>query len=381
MERRRTAYPSNCLLFLFQAAKLTQRNHRTFDQQTAKRLTEFRTIKLAVAEISQGRMVWEYFDYVGDGDVVDAKLLTWEDIDKQVEVMESQAEDRDEEQSNEDDAIHTGGTELRLAVNKEQNNRRYFKVLGRSNYKDSTVWETQVVNFLHDLQDLVLPYIPSHHLPVFTEHKRNSVTFRGHPNYSGSGKWNDWAIFDWGEEGEIPCRIWCFVKLFSMPKGRSRLQFGGIDLTDGVFVVVETAQYVEDQREKDLSDILIPITMLTKSITNGKVSGRMFYLADTNAIVDPCCVIPDEGGEVNAFFQVKNRTKWSQMFQDWVNRPHREDDEVLESDTEDEEEEYDDDDEEELDVDQDDVDEDEEEEVTDDEEDEHPDSSDEDTEE
>ena len=107
----------------------------------------------------------------------------------------------------------------------------------------------------------------------------------------------------------------------------------------------------------------------------------MFYLADTNAIVDPCCVIPDEGGEVNAFFQVKNRTKWSQMFQDWVNRPHREDDEVLESDTEDEEEEYDDDDEEELDVDQDDVDEDEEEEVTDDEEDEHPDSSDEDTEE
>ena len=130
MERRCTAYPSNCPLFLFQAAKLTQRNHRTFDQQTAKRLTEFRTIKLAVAEIYQGRMVWEYFDYVGDGDVVDAKLLTWEDINKQVEVMESQAEDRDEEQSNEDDDIHTGGTELHLAVNEEKNNQRYFKVLG-----------------------------------------------------------------------------------------------------------------------------------------------------------------------------------------------------------------------------------------------------------
>ena len=76
--------------------------------------------------------------------------------------------------------------------------------------------------------------------------------------------------------------------------------------------------------------------MNTKGKVNGKVVGREYYLADTNAIVDPCCVIADCGGEPDAFFLVRNRTEWSEMFLDWLQRPHREDDEEVGSATKEE---------------------------------------------
>ena len=55
------------------------------------------------------------------------------------------------------------------------------------------------------------------------------------------------------------------------------------------------------------------------------VKRRKFYLADTDAFVEPCCVIPDIGGPPNRYFMVHSRTKWPKMFSQWVDRPHSED--------------------------------------------------------
>jgi len=52
---------------------------------------------------------------------------------------------------------------------------------------------------------------------------------------------------------------------------------------------------------------------------------RKFYLADTEALVGPCIVIPDIGGDPNEYFQVKPRTEWAQEFLCWLRRPHQDD--------------------------------------------------------
>ena len=49
---------------------------------------------------------------------------------------------------------------------------------------------------------------------------------------------------------------------------------------------------------------------------------RQYYLADTEAIVEPCCVIPDIGGPINRYFLVHSRTKWAASFTKWIEEPH-----------------------------------------------------------
>jgi hypothetical protein len=55
---------------------------------------------------------------------------------------------------------------------------------------------------------------------------------------------------------------------------------------------------------------------------DGYLSGRTFYLADVEAFEGPCIVIPDIGGPPNAYFQVKNRSGWSNLFVEWLRQPH-----------------------------------------------------------
>ena len=81
-------------------------------------------------------------------------------------------------------------------------------------------------------------------LVVYTEHKRGDSIFRGHPNYNGTGYWRDWALVDWGaDEGVVPVHIWCFLQLPAMPKGRDRMEFGGIYLQEGTYAVVPPRQW------------------------------------------------------------------------------------------------------------------------------------------
>lgn len=100
-----------------------------------------------------------------------------------------------------------------------------------------------------------------------------------------------------------------------MPTGNQRLQFGGITLQDGVFAMVEVGQYTQDENRPLQSDLFVPLTVEVQGFdADGEVSGRKFYLANTEAIVGPCAVVPNIGGEKNAYFQVKPRQEWSKLF-------------------------------------------------------------------
>jgi hypothetical protein len=79
---------------------------------------------------------------------------------------------------------------------------------------------------------------------------------------------------DWGVEGWIPCHIWCFVELSEMPTGKQRLQYGGIDLMDGVFAVVETSTYDEDMEKASKSDLFVPFLLDVAGFDDdGQVTG------------------------------------------------------------------------------------------------------------
>ena len=55
----------------------------------------------------------------------------------------------------------------------------------------------------------------------------------------------------------------------------------------------------------------------------GKVTHRKFYLADTEAFIEPCCVIPDIGGLANRYFKVQSRDEWPQTFVQRLRQQHK----------------------------------------------------------
>ena len=70
---------------------------------------------------------------------------------------------------------------------------------------------------------------------------------------------------------------------------------------------------------------------------NFNVAERMFFLADTNAFIDPCCVIPDVGGPRNRYYLMESRENWPDIFMTWLHTPV-DDDMVIEGDLTEEEE-------------------------------------------
>ena len=84
---------------------------------------------------------------------------------------------------------------------------------------------------------------------------------------------------------------------------------------------VQVGEYSVDDALQ--SDLFVPLTVEVAGVdTNGEVTGRKFYLANTDGIVGPCCVVPNIGGEKNAYFQVKPRREWSNLFVEWLKQPH-----------------------------------------------------------
>ena len=141
-----------------QAAKLTQRKESTFNIQTAKRLAEFLLIDFAMAEVEDGVRVWEYFDGLVDKfpDDLDSNL---EDLDQVNDSMDQESEVEDTDLHAKPTSVSTGGTRIRIFTDSDQDGEPTFEVLGRSKSRKKPVWVSEVVEFLHKLQETVLQYI------------------------------------------------------------------------------------------------------------------------------------------------------------------------------------------------------------------------------
>ncbi len=303
------------------AAKLTQRKESTFNQQTATRLTEFHCIELGMQEIDQRKRLWEYFDGAVPADSV-AKDSG--ELETEKEPMETELGPELTEMGGDTLQIRSGGTRLKVFEDANQPGQAAFEILSSSDKMKKTSMISQLVDFLFDLQAAVIDHIIEPRLPILTEHKRGDQIFRGHPNYRG-GPWRDWVVVDWGAHGHLPCRIWCYVRLSNMPTGRERIEFGGVTLGDDVYAVVEVAEYDVDPDATTRSDLFVPLLLEMGEENEDGQNLRKFYLASTDAFVGPCCVIPDIGGAINAYFQVKRRSEWAKEFIQWLEAPHQAD--------------------------------------------------------
>ena len=85
---------------------------------------------------------------------------------------------------------------------------------------------------------------------------------------------------------------------------------------------METSELEENEQELGKSDLMVPIRKDIDLNEDGSVAGRRFYLADTEAIADPYCTVPDIGGPPNRYFVVKPRNQWPKEFVRWVRDEH-----------------------------------------------------------
>lgn len=331
------------------AAKLTQRNEANFNIQVAKRLFDFLVLDMANEEVNCGNLVWEYYDFdnmlVGESEAEEDSEDQWSmNLDqsnknfcqpssstssKSSLIMGQTARQNFDQmcQQNFDQpsTIVTDDCMIQVYFDEEKD-APAFRLLSRSKSAAKTILNPELLAFLFELQVKVSDHIPQEFLPIYTRHTRNGQIFHGHPNYRGKGCWKDWAIVDWGQDGQLCAHIHCFVILEGMPKGMDKLSHGGVVLEDNVLAVVESTTF-EEEEEGEQSALFVPILKDVGGVdAQGKITSRQFSLAPTNAFLYPACVIPDIGGAPNRYFFVHSRTSWSEMFVEWLKRPHREDD-------------------------------------------------------
>ena len=282
---------------------MTQKDAKTFEPQVANRQEELHLLDIAKAEV-KGRCSWAYF------------------------VLEQVRGPLEEKPSIDPNVDWTGGSRLEVFLGDDGNPTHKYV---RNNERHS-LWDTDVVSYLLSLQTQLLPFGVDR-MSICTEHKRGDQIFRGHPNYRGRGMWNDWALFDWGFHGRLPCEIYCFVDLRRVPQDFS-IVFASCVVEKAVYAVVESAEWDKspDGKFKTCSELFMPLKKeIQVDDDTGKISKRRFYLAPVDSIVKPLCVIPDVGPELSRYYAVKPQGEWADEFVKWLEAPHSHDDAELEA--------------------------------------------------
>lgn len=280
------------------AARTTQKNEKTFDIQTATRLHEHLILDLAIEELD-GRKLWRYY---------------------------TKPETKLPEPVEPEDQIVTGGTTINIFD--DSNGRPCFSIgVGRqAKTPSSVVWDSDVLNFLHVCQEKLREWTKkaTFKLKICTEQTRNGQIFHGHPAYRGDNHWRDWVMIDWGGEKPEPAHIWCFLDLNGIGEQLDEARvYGNCELTSGVFAVVECAMPANVTNNEPKSRLFEPMVKEMRRTGTGGVRSRKFYLVETDAITDPCFMIPDVGS-VNGdrYFRVKSRDEWVFCLEDWLSEPY-----------------------------------------------------------
>ena len=183
--------------------------------------------------------------------------------------------------------------------------------------------EQDILNFVINLQSAVAQFIPK--LFVHLIYNCNEYIFWVSSNFI-KNVWRDWAVFDWGDEGQLPCHIMGLVDLLSLPANFT-FDYVGIDgITKGIYAIVETSTCDQDEASQKISELFIPIKKKIGGYTGNFVSHHIFLLADCKAIVSPITVVPNIGGGQNEYFEVKPHAKWREDFISWLESPMCEED-------------------------------------------------------
>jgi hypothetical protein len=268
------------------AAKLTQKNKKTFEIQTATRLQEMHLLELALEEMN-GRPLWDYFH----------------GFEHDVE-MEAELEA----------TPHIGGAKYRIFTDNHGQNQctAVRKIKGK--LPEFQIEET-FVDFVVGLKDAVNMHIPE--VIVHSKHKRSGQIFHANVAFRGN-VWRDWVWVDWGQDGTLPNKLWGFVDLSGLPPN-SKVNYGGINsISPGIYAIVESATMIEDEH----SELVLSLETDVVHNAHGEVHDLQFFLADVEAFVEPAIVVPDIGGKPNSYLLVINKSHWRAKFEEWLDAPH-----------------------------------------------------------
>jgi len=315
------------------AAKQTQKNIGTFDHQTALRLEEFHMLELAILEI-MGKKLWEYFDLYEPEEMQEPQRQPNNPpndrfSDAQMDSSDTEDESIDGQMDPQNFGQMAGksgltGTQLKVFWDDEDEQAGWDFASKRVNKPGQVGWDDNVVDFLYNLQEHMRLYT-RRDLVIRCEHKRNGQIFRGHPHYRKQGLWNDWVIVDWNNDGHLPCEIWCFVDLTDLADGTT-VKVGPCTVQKGLYAVCESSIIIDQQEDEEHatnSELFTPIMKEVEMNEDTTMKGRKFYLADVEAFVSPCVVIPDVGSDyVAKYFLVTPRCEWAGNFEKWLDAPH-----------------------------------------------------------
>jgi len=67
------------------------------------------------------------------------------------------------------------------------------------------------------------------------------------------------------------------------------------------------------------------LTTEVSEFEDGSVTKLKFYLADVDAFMEPCAVVPNVGGPNNSCFWLEPKARWSKLFIQWLHAPHCDD--------------------------------------------------------
>ena len=272
------------------AANLTQKDKRVFEEQTAKREQEVQLLDFAQCEMD-GKAMFDYF--------------------KQHEQEPQQAPKIEE--------LYLCGKGFFVATHSSGRNHMWDSIKIKGKYRTVKV-EQDLIDFLVEVQDKVHLYVG----PIMMKslHKRHGQLFRGHVMFHGS-VWRDWVVVDWGRGyGKLPCKIWGFLDLSDLPAG-CRIVVGGLNqVKPGIYAVVEASDLKEDALNTEL---IKEIKTEVGSFCGGSeryVTQLKFYLAPVDAFVEPAIVVPNIGGDNNAYLWIQHPSDWCGYFEKWLKDIH-----------------------------------------------------------
>ena len=269
------------------AAKLTQKCGATFDQQTAKRLDEIRLLELAEQEF-EGRVIWDY----GTKHRISPKPAP--------------------ETAPDESSRLVGG---RIVVKWEEDMQDYLAIIHHKT-NDPGRLETGFTHFMGKLQEEVFDELGE--VQFRSELVRHGARFRANHCYR-TRVWRDWVVIDWGEEeGQLPAKLWGFVD-FTQLSPDFCVPFQQSEVTRGMFAIVESAVY-SIEPETMQSELF---RRIVKEVGGPNEGPYRFYLVDIESFVRPIVVIPDIGGKPNEYFELRDRDKWKEDFEAWLELPHR----------------------------------------------------------
>ena len=294
------------------AAKLTQKDIKNFEKQTSMRLDDLHVLNLAMQELL-GRPLWHYYSGYFKDDDFDEDIGDGTNNDDNNADMDVDNQDDDLEEG------QTGGMEMNVLWNENAQDSG-FRIVSRMKNRDNVEINAGLIDFLWDIQKGVQEFLPK--MPIFAEHKRKGVMYRGHPNYRQKGPWYDWAMCRW-EQGMYPAQIRCFIDLREMSDEGIEVEGVNIVLAKDVYAVVEVAEI--DVETEPLSDIWTPITMdVGKLDKDGDVVQQKFRLVEAEYIMEPLCVIPNIGAKPSCqYLMMKDRDGWADDFLAWIRMDHK----------------------------------------------------------